>query len=428
MVMGSLPEEFDVAIMGGGAAGYSAAIRASSLGLSVAVIEKDLIGGNCVNFACIPARAIRESVYSFFLAKSNKSIRGELELDWEEVIKRRDEVTNRIRGNIESAFKTLGIEVIKGEGVLSQGKIVAGGEEIRYKDAIIATGSVTNIPPTFGKSEKLLDYRGFYSLKKIPGSAIIVGGGQSGVEIATILGKAGVQTTIVSPDFLPGVDPDLSALAKKSLTDMGVKIVPKRANGFDGDKLIVEQEKIEGEKIIVTTGQKPNLPQGINELPVDELLRVSEHLYAIGDVVGNPMVASKAMKQGVIAAEIIAGQKVAFDQKAIPVSIFTEPEIVIVGSTVGDKVVFRTNTLGWSLATQSNAIVKLFHKDGVIKGVETAGRGASELAGEASLLIEMGAQLEDLSETLHSHPTLNEALMEASMLAQNRSVYSIRKK
>lgn len=435
MVMGSLPEQLDLVVLGGGAAGYSSAVRAGQLGLSVAVVEKGEIGGHCVNFACIPARVMRETAWRLFSAKADRSLKGDLQLDWRALVSRRDEVTKRIRDNILGAFDALKVEFIKGEGVIrDRGVVEVQNQTLLWKNLVVATGAETVIPKEIQGSE-VVDYRWVFSTSEVPGQVGVIGAGVTGTEIAFLLSRLGVKVTLMGEDLLPGFDPDIVSLVRRNLDVLGVKFLKGKVSRVDGKTAVAQNERVEADKFVAATGMREVLPRGLDkvlgkgELRVGQDLRVAEGVFLVGDASGLPMNAQKAMRQGAIASEVIAGKPSAFDNRTVPLYLFTEPEVVVAGELKGEKVVFRTNALGWSVATGSAGLIKVFYReDGLINGLVVAGRGASELAGEVSLLVEMGAFLEDLSGSIHAHPTLSEALAETALIAQGRSVYSLGKR
>lgn len=456
MVMGSLRQETEVVVIGAGPGGYVAALRAADLGKEVMLVEeRDRPGGVCLLEGCIPSKTL---IHAVELAESARhadqfglTFTG-LKVDPSVLRGWTQKVVDQLTGGVESLLKRRGIEVVKGHARFTSNRSLAleGGDVsgIDFKHCIIATGSrINQLPsayekPIWSSAEAL-------QLPKIPGSLLVVGGGYIGLEMGLVYAGLGSKVSMVEffPRLLMGADVDLveimvAAVTKRFeqvLVESKVVGVEKTSEGFAVEiEHSGEIRKEEYEQVLVAIGRRPNTddiglehtnitPNEHGVIPVNEEMRTAEnHIFAIGDVAPGPMLAHKASREAKVAAEVIAQHKSAFDNRAIPAVVFTHPEIAWVGLTEREaeqksipyktgkfplRALGRARTIG-----ETEGLTKIISDpdSGLVLGVGMVGPQASELIAEATLAIEMGATIEDLMVTIHPHPTISEAIMEAA--------------
>ncbi len=449
MVMGSLPEEVDLAIVGAGVGGYVAAIRAAELGLSVALVEKEKLGGHCLNYACIPSKTlihIADTFYSathsqdFGIQVSSASVDPKKMYDW------RMSASKKLEDGVGFLCRSNGVEVIKGEATfLSSNTLqLTNGTSLDFKNAVIATGSTPTILKGFEFSDKIIDYKKALMLDYIPKSMAVIGAGYVAVEIGTLYAKLGTKVSIIArSDVLSHFDREAVGIIKKKMQELGVRIYTGSTPiSYDGSNLkLGDSNIVEAEVLVVAIGLQP-FTEGLGLentkverdekgfVKVDGSLRTTDpNIFAVGDVIGEPMLAHKAIRQGVVVAEVIKGVRKSYDNIVVPAVIFSDPEIAIAGSIEekeGIKVTkFPLTALGRSIAlATTNGFVKIASdSDGVVKGVEIVSDQANAMISEAALAIEMGATIEDIAFTIHPHPTYSEAVQEAAEAALGAPIH-----
>ena len=462
-------ESCDVLVLGGGPGGYVAAIRAGQHGLNTILVERDALGGTCLNVGCIPSKAlihVAETFEQSVHASMNKVPgihHAAPELDLAEAVGWKNNIVERLVGGVGGLLKEANVTVMQGTGRMRDGKtcLVDTGDgeiTIRAKFVVLAPGSeaieLADLP--FG--EHVINSTEALDLQSPPESLVVVGGGYIGLELGTAFAKMGSKVTVVEAtnQLLPQYDSDLSSLVSKGLNALGADIrLETVAQGMstDGTKLIVrssdEEEEIAAEKVLVAVGRRARLQGwGLSELSltldgnfirIDEQCRTSmTDVFAIGDVTGEPMLAHRAMAQGEVVADVIAGKRRVFDPAAIPNICFTDPEIVSVGlspqqaSEMGidcliGKFPFAANGRAMTLNDTRGFARVVARKDNqLVLGVQAVGKAVSELSASFTLALEMGACLEDIAATIHAHPTLSETVPEAAMIAQGRGLHMAR--
>jgi len=443
MVMGSLPEEVDIAVIGAGVGGYVAAIRAAELGASVALVEKEKLGGHCLNYACIPSKTLIHIADTFYSAQHSQefgiSVSGAL-LDAKKMYDWRMQASKKLEDGVGFLCKSNGVEVIKGTATfLSSNTLqLTNGTSLDFKHAIIATGSEPAVLKGFEFGEKIIDYKKALMLDYVPGSMAIIGAGYVAVEIGTLYAKLGSKVSIIArSDVLSKFDRDAVNIIKKTMQVLGIKIYTGATPiSYDGKFLkLGDSNLVEAELVVVAVGLRPyteglgleNTKVQLDDkgfVKVDSSLRTTDSsIFAVGDVIGEPMLAHKAIRQGVVAAEIITGLRKSYDNIVVPAVIFSDPEIAIAGSIEekeGIKVTkFPLTALGRSIALDTtNGFVKIaVDENSVVKGVEIVSQDANAMISEAALAIEMGATADDIASTIHPHPTYSEAVQEAAEAA-----------
>ncbi len=449
-------KNLDLAIIGGGPGGYVAAIRAAKSGLKVSLIEKDNLGGVCLNSGCIPTKTLYHTALMLEEIKKAAAIGIEInspKLDFTKTIKRKDDIIEMQRKGIAFHLKNNGIELIKGMGkIVSSNKIKvkdsSGKEsEVIAKNIIIATGSSAASVPPFDLSQTgIMDNTGILSLSKLLGSLLIVGAGVVGCEFANIFSTFGTKVTMV--ELLPGIlateDEDVSSIIHKTLKARGIDIFTStKVEKLDEDNSIYTcklsgDKEIKVEKILISVGRKPNSAGiGLEDAGIETdqkgFIKVDSHLrtnisnvYAIGDVIGNLQLAHVASEEGKIAAGNIAGKDEEMKYNVIPWAVFTFPEIGTVGMTEAqakkNDIDVSTGSFPFSssgkayITGETEGFVKIVtdKQTGEILGAQLIGPRASEMVHEIAVAMKGEVMIDDLAKTVHSHPTLSEAVMEAA--------------
>lgn len=463
--------EFDVVVVGAGPGGYVAAIRASQLGLKAAIIDKQWLGGVCLNVGCIPSKALlhnAEIAHTLLTKASDFGISFDnLGLDYSAAFKRSRQASQRLTKGVAFLMKKNNIEVIEGTAKLTgAGKIkvdlkAGGEEEIQAKDIILATGAhATVIPGMEPDGEKLLDYVHAIMLEKLPKSAVIIGGGAIGVEFATIWSGYGVDVTIVEmlPHILPNEDEEAAAELAKAFKKRGVKVyagtkVKSVTKTETGTSVLLEGDNgevtVEAEITLVAIGFKPN-SQGIGleeagvELDKRGFVQIDDRMatnvpgiWAIGDLTGKLLLAHAASTMGQICAENIAGQEERkLDYRMIPRAVFSDPQVASFGYTEAqakeagfDVKVGRFNfiangkALGLGAGTGFAKVIT-DAKYGELLGATLVGPEVSELIPELVLAQANELTVEEIAHSVHIHPTLSEAIMEAAEVALGRPIHT----
>ncbi len=453
MVMGSVPEDVDVAVIGAGVGGYIAAIRAAELGKSVALIEKHKLGGHCLNYACIPSKTLLHISDIFYNAKNSNKFGinvNSVSIDAKQMLDYRLSVSNKLEEGVGFLCKAHGIDIIKGEAsfLSSHSLQITEGVIINFKKAIIATGSEPAELNGFKFNDvNVIDYKKALMLDKIPKTMAVIGAGFVGVEIGTLYAKLGSKVSIIArSDLLSGFDIDAVNIVKKRIESFGINILlnSKPLSYNNGILTLDNGVAVNAELVVIAIGLKPytkNLSLENTKVDIDEkgFIKVDQRLYtsdpnilAIGDVIGMPMLAHKAMRQGIVAAE--SSQKDSFfDNTVIPSVVFSDPEIAVAGNISDPSLKiakFPLTALGRAIAfNRTDGFVKIAYDDtNIIKGIEIVSDDANALIAEAALAIEMGANLEDIADTIHPHPTFSESLQEAAELGLGRPVHFFVKK
>lgn len=454
-------------VIGGGPGGYVAAIRAGQLGVDTVLVEKTRLGGTCLNVGCIPSKALIHAADEFhkltnFSAKNPLGISASApQIDFARTLEWKDGIVLRLNSGVAALLKKSRVRLVHGQARFVDGKSVlvetdTGPQTIRAENIIIATGSVPVEIDALPFGGNIISSTGALALEQIPGRLAIVGGGYIGLEIGTAFAKLGSIVTIVeaAERILPQYDAELTRPIMKRLHDLGVTVMTNTsAKGVSTDGSALEIRKADGsveaipaEKILVTVGRKPHTDGwGLGELKldmdrrfvaIDDRCRTSMRgVYAIGDVTGEPMLAHRAMAQGEMVAEIIAGENRVWDKRCIPAVCFTDPEIVTVGLSPDEArkagfdvqvgiFPFQANGRAMTMQRDDGMIRVVARADNhLVLGIQAVGAGISELAATFGLAVEMGARLEDIAGTIHAHPTLGEALGEASMKALGRALH-----
>ncbi|MFH1785118.1 MAG: dihydrolipoyl dehydrogenase [Candidatus Micrarchaeota archaeon] len=454
--MGELTTRVDLAVIGAGPGGYTAAIRAAQLGLEVVLIEKNKVGGCCTNVGCIPSKALIHASNVKYEAEKAElmGIISNLTLNFEKMQNWKDEKVARLREGIEKLCKLNGIEIIKGNAFFESSdklsvQTESGLREIEFKNAIIATGTKTKeLPNLKVDHKKILNSDDIFSLKELPKNLIVVGGGYIAVEMACLFAKLGSKVTVVyrGTRLLKNMDHEISDVLTKKMKEIGCEIIfESNIEKVEGNvalvKTLKEEKQIEFDKLLITVGRVPDYSElrldktkvkvGNNLIIVDNKMKTTdEKIFAIGDVVTGPQLAHKAFRQGKVAAEVIAGLKSAYDNIVIPSVVFSEPEIATVGLKENEVENPKIGKMPLTSSGRAKAIGKtegfvkiVADTNKIVQGVHVIGVGAEGIIAEAALAIEMGATLEDLAITIHTHPTMSESLAEAAEDGLDKAIH-----
>ena len=460
---GTYARTTQVLVIGGGPGGYMAAIRAGQLGKKVLLVEKRDLGGECLNRGCIPSKALIHASQLYHALRTEGpeiGVRSDaVTFDLATTMKWKSDVVAKERQGVATLLKAAGVSVLFGEARLTGPRSAdyaaadGGHERVDFEHAVLATGAVHATIPGFETDGKqVVNAWELLDLPALPKSILVLGGGVSGCELGEFLARVGVDVTIVElmPQILPGMEPDLSRELALTLDRWGVHVhVATKAVGLrrepTGVTMTVEtpegRRDLTAEMLFVTVGKKAaSRDLGLTEagvqsdpktgfIAVDDQLRTNQpHIFAVGDVARPPMLAHKSYREGIVAAEAIAGMSTRFQFQAMPGVVFTDPELATVGLGKVDaeakgfaarEAKFPYAALGRAHASHATqGWVKLVADDasGRMLGVHSAGERAGEYIAEAAHAIEMGATVRDLALTIHPHPTFSEALQEVALL------------
>jgi dihydrolipoamide dehydrogenase len=457
-------KKYDIIIIGAGPGGYVAAIKAAQLGAKVALIEKEALGGVCLNIGCIPTKALiqRAKIFRNIINSEKYGIsldKKSLKADWPAIVKRKDEIVKRLTGGVGMLLSRNGVEVIKGEAkVLDPNHVEVNGEILEAKNLILATGASPIVPPIPGVKEAyeagiIVTSKELLSLENLPEKLVIIGGGVIGVEFATIFGTFGTQVTIIEKldRILMNVDDDARNLILKILKRNNIEIITEATvTAVNESEVSYEKDgktiSVSAQKILMSVGMRPNtkafehlnLSTERGAIITNERLQTSiPNVYAIGDLNGKMMLAHVASHEGIVAVENIMGKNSTVDYSKMPSGIYGFPEIAMVGLTetqaqeqgydyqVGR---FPFSALGKALADgETDGFVKIIadKKYGEIIGVHIVAENAMEMISEGSITMELEGTTSEISNTVHPHPSLSEAFMEAAMAALNKPIHTL---
>ena len=462
--------DYQAIVIGAGPGGYPCAIRLGQLGVKTLVIEKEHWGGVCLNVGCIPSKALISASHKYqqvlHAADYGISTGGDATIDMGTLQAWKQGVVDKLTGGVRTLLKANKVTMKMGTATLvAPGTVEVqtedGTERITADHIVLATGSSPIQIPGFSFSDgPVLDSTKALALPEVPARLVVIGGGYIGLEMGGVYSRLGTQVTVVEmmDQILPGFDPDVvKVLARRMKKDGITTLLKTKALGWEKAKkgIVVKIEGPDGkpknlpcDHVLVTVGRRPNTANiGLETLGVtmdgpfvrvDKQLRTNvAGLYAIGDLVGNPMLAHKATHEGEVVAEVIAGKNVANDAKTIPAVVFTEPEIATAGLTEPEakakglsykvgKVPFAA--IGKAIANNAtDGFVKvLIDSDTkLVLGITIIGHHASDIISEAALAIEMAAEALDVGLTIHPHPTLGESIMEATKAALGEAIHVV---
>ncbi|HEY1814934.1 MAG TPA: dihydrolipoyl dehydrogenase [Kofleriaceae bacterium] len=476
-----MPEQrFDAVVIGAGPGGYPAAIRLGQLKVKTAIIEREFIGGVCLNVGCIPSKSVIYAAKTFEKMGHSEdigiSIPQKPTLDMKKLQAWKSGVVGKLTGGVRTLLKANHVEIFEGSATLGKpgpdGHVITvkmkdgSSQTIIAKNIVLATGSrPIEIPGFKIDQNRIIDSTGALALDHVPQRMIVIGGGYIGLELGMVYAKFGSKVTVVEalPRILASMDKDCVGVVERKLKKMGVEVmVDTKAKSWEdkGDRAVLTVElkdgqgatktaQIDADKILLSIGRRPNSENlGLEAAGVavdkrgyviaDDHLRTNvAGIYALGDLIGGMMLAHKATHEGEVVAEVIAGHKAAMDVRTIPAVVFTDPEIASTGLTEDEAKAkghelkvgkFPFAALGRALSvndTEGFAKVVVDAKTGEVLGIHIVANGAGDLISEGALAIEMGAVADDLRLTIHPHPTLSEAVMEAAAAALGEAVHIV---
>lgn len=469
MVVGEFTTEVDTIVLGAGPGGYVAAIRAAQLGQKVVIVEKEHLGGVCLNVGCIPSKALISASHRFEHAQESEDMGVKAEnvtLDFGKLQEWKGSVVNKLTSGVAGLLKANKVEIVEGEALFvspTEVRVNHGYESNRYKfnNCIIATGSRPIEIPTFKWSDRVISSTGALALTEAPKKMVVIGGGYIGIELGNAFAGFGTQVTILegSKSILPVFDKKMTTLVSKRLKKKNVEIFTEAmAQGVEETKdgVVVKatvggsEQTFEADYVLVTVGRRPNTEElGLDMAGIEKtergLIKVDkqgktnvDHIFAIGDIVPGPALAHKASYEGKVAAEVIAGQNSEVDYQCIPAVVFSDPELASVGLTEKEakdqgydvtvsQFPFAANGRALSL-NDTDGFMRLVTRkeDGLLLGAQIAGSGASDMIAEMGLAIEAGMTAEDIALTIHAHPSLGEIAMEAAEVALGMPIHIAR--
>ncbi|MCD1258292.1 dihydrolipoyl dehydrogenase [Paenibacillus athensensis] len=470
MVVGDASLDIDVLVIGAGPGGYVAAIRAAQLGKSVLIVDKSEWGGVCLNRGCIPSKALISAAHQYEHALHSESMgitADNVKVDFAKVQEWKNGIVKKQTGGVSTLLKGNKIQMFQGEVMFineHEARVFNEQEAPRYRfqHCIIATGSRPIELKAFPFGGRIISSTEALSLPEIPKSMIVIGGGYIGIELGQTYAKFGTKVTVLegSDTVLPGFEKEMSKLVARNLDKVGVEVhteaLAQSCTKTDNDVTVTftvkgEEKQVTADYVLVTVGRRPNTDgelgldlinlkltdRGLVE--IDEQCRTSiPHIYAIGDIVAGPALAHKASYEAKVAAEAIAGQPSVIDYKAIPAVVFSDPEIASVGLNETEakakginvaigKFPYAANGRANSLNASQGFVKLVGDKDtGLLLGGQVVGPEASNLIGELTLAVEMGATLEDIALTIHAHPTLTEMVMDAAEGALGHPIHQLK--
>jgi len=457
--------ECKLLVVGAGPGGYVCAIRAGQLGIDTVIVEESRPGGTCLNVGCIPSKALIHVADEFEKARhlsdasrigirvDNPRVELAAAVEW------KDGIVGRLTGGVQSLLRKAKVKTVTGAARFKDGKTVevqtqTGIQTIRAQTVVIATGSVPVELRGLPFGGDVISSTEALSLKQVPASLVVVGGGYIGLELGIAYAKLGSMVTVLegADKILPLYDGELTKAVSAKLGKLGVRVVTGAiAKSFSSGTLLWEKDGVDeaatADKVLVTVGRRARLEDaGLEELAlqmngrhirIDDQCRTSMRgVFAIGDVTGDPMLAHRAMAQGEMVAEIVAGKRRRWDKRCIPAVCFTDPEIVVVGMSPDEAraqgidvkvATFPFTANGRAMTTENDeGFVRVVARadNHLVIGAQAVGAGMSDMSSAFALAVETGLRLEDVAGTSHAHPTRSEAFQEAAMKALGQALHS----
>jgi dihydrolipoamide dehydrogenase len=464
-------EKAELVILGGGPGGYAAAFHAADLGLKPVLVEQEArLGGVCLLRGCIPSKALitaAELLDRIRQAEQMGILVHDLQLDMARLASWRDGIISELAAGIDLLCKQRGVRRLVGRGTLASAHELdvsgpGGRTRLAFERLIVAVGSSPAVPEPFSRSDRVLTSDEALLLDRLPQTLLVVGGGYIGVELGSCFAALGSRVTIVEmlDRLLPGTDADLVRVLRQRLGQRGVQIlleakVTALEHGEEGVRVQIQPGQGEVmtqtfDLVLVAVGRRPNTAglgldragvktDAAGHILVNRRMQSSvPHIYAIGDCTGQPYLAHRAKRQGIVAAEVIAGKPAEFDNRTIPAVIFSDPEIAYCGlseeeakqagySVKVGRFRFAANGRAKMLGPSDGLVTVVAEAESeTVLGVRMVGPLVSELIAEATLAVETGAVLEDLIGTIHAHPTLSEAVQEAAEAVRGQAIHAVR--
>jgi dihydrolipoamide dehydrogenase len=432
---------YDAIIIGAGPGGYTCAIRAVQLGGKVCIIEKNGLGGTCTQRGCIPTKYLHSigDIMRRSTAAQKDGLKTNIELSYATVRSRMAGTVSRLASGIKTLLESNNVDIMHGEAhMISQNKVLVNENALETKNIVIATGSYPMCLPHYTFEKNIISTDTIFELEKLPKSIVIIGGGYSGCEFSAILNSFGCKVSLIEAQehLMPIQIEEIGKTIEKYMRLDGINVM----TGSTVEKIlengvVANGQTVEAEKVLVCIGRRPSI--NISELsncgvkfsdrgiPVNRQMRSNvQNIFAIGDVTGIFELAHVASKQGEVAAQNIMGKGSEMDYGTVPACVFTYPEIAFVGKLEGKRGEFplaasaKANCLG-----DTKGIFKVFEKDGIIIGALIIAPHAGEMIGEAALAVRMHMKTQDISDTIHAHPTLPESLVDAARDIESEAIH-----
>lgn len=442
-------------IIGAGPGGYVCAIRAGQLGIDTVVLDANKQGGTCLNIGCIPSKALIHAADEFHtianISNGPLGIKTSApSVDLAKTMVWKNEIVDRLTSGIDHLMRQAKVRFINGHARFMDGKTVEVTlddeiQTIHAEQIVIATGSSPIELPFMPFGGDVLSSTEALDLKEVPKTLAIVGGGYIGLELGTAYAKLGSQVTIVeaADSILPTYDKQLTQPVAKRLKQLGITVLTQtKALGHENGTLKTDQGDLDAAKVLVTVGRRPNTEGlGLTELSLTQengFIQIDERcqtsmlgVFAIGDVTGEPMLAHRAMAQGEMVAELVAGNLAEWDKRAMPAVCFTDPQIVTCGAMPAEiegtkSVQFPFSANGRAMTSErEDGFIRVVWResDRAILGIQAVGADVAEMSAGFALAIEMGARVDDIGATIHAHPTQSEALQEACLRAIGKAIH-----
>lgn len=453
--------EFDIIVLGGGPGGYVAAIKAAQLGAKVALIEKEVVGGVCLNHGCIPTKALLKNAKVYKTVKNAQNfgvlIKGDISFDWQKMLKRKTIIVKKLTLGVKGLLNKNGVEVFSGFGkVLSNSEVEVNGEAIKTKNIILATGASPTIPPILGLKEAYekgiaVTSKELLKIKEVPKSLTIIGGGVIGIEFATIFSSLGTKVKIIEKlnNILPTIDNEIRETYLKILKKDGIEIITNaEVQAVKGNEITYKYQestqKSNSDVVLIAVGMTPNI-KGLESLGLkmdkravltnDKMETSVNNVYAIGDLNGRYMLAHVASAEGLVAVDNILKNKGTMRYDRVPSAIYGSPEVASIGMTeqevIEKNIPYKVSV--FPLAANGKAMADN-EKDGFIKlivsmkykeilGAHILAYNASELISEISITLELEGTAYEIAHAIHPHPTLSEMSMEAAHGAIGKHIH-----
>jgi dihydrolipoamide dehydrogenase len=463
-----MTEKYDMAVVGGGPGGYVAALRGAQLKKSIVLIEREKVGGTCMNWGCIPTKYLLQQTKIFTDARYNMNIDGPLDslsCNWRRLQEEKEEIVRKLVKGIEFLLSQNGVTVLKGDATLKNGgeiwvRTKEGESRVEADKVVLATGSrPKELPFLSFDGNKVIDSKRALSLERVPQKMLIIGAGAIGLELGTIFMRLGTQVIVLEilPTILPGIDVQMARRLQRILKKQGMEIytemhieeseVQPGHITLRGTCLKKETPfSYEGEMVLCAAGRTPNTEFCAEEKKSHILndagfVEVNDYLetripgiYAIGDLIGGKLLAHKASHEGIFAVENASGSRNILDANTIPSAVFTDPEFACVGLTEDDAAALGIKPrIGLFSLQASGRAMTMGKLEGAVKvvadvddrviGAQILAPGASELLPELTLAVKEGLSLKDIASTIHIHPTLSEAVMESAMNAHGEALH-----
>jgi dihydrolipoamide dehydrogenase len=423
---------YDAIIIGAGPGGYTCAIKAAQLGGKICIIEKNGFGGTCTQRGCIPTKYLHSigDIIRRSASARKDGLKAHIELNYATVRSRMAGTVNRLASGITTLLESNKIDIVYGEAhMISRNKVMVNDKSLETKNIVIATGSHPLCLPHYTFEKNIMSTDTIFDLEKLPESIVVIGGGYSGCELSAILNSFGCKVSLIEAQdhLMPLQIEEIGKTVEKYMRLDGINVMTGSTveKIFETAVVVAGGQTVEAEKVLVCIGRRPSINVGElsscgvkfsdRGIAVNEEMRSTvQNIFAIGDVTGIFELAHVASKQGEVAAQNIMGKGIKMDYRTVPACVFTYPEVAFVGKLEGKCGEFplaasaKANCLG-----DTRGIFKVFEKDGIIVGALIIAPHAGEMIGEAALAVRMHMKPQDISDTIHAHPTLPESLVDA---------------